>query len=253
MSDYSWNFAYLYYEPYRPWHTRMVRFCVEWTSEACMFCFPNESHENQAGELFHSNFVLSTYICTHNLWEDKGTNFPKTFPSLGKQNIQAITTVSWEEVWANQSPAERHCFLRHFFPLRTTFDASEEENWMVTSCNCFEGRGWNGSRDGLFFWLLYCHSDWRRELVFPQDVSSAGMNNFPERDLKILIEAAINEGVDGRIWAHHQGCDRNKGVRRSLIPEYCQEYDSEEWTPGEIKQTDDDCFKKKSKRRKFQF
>lgn len=94
MSDYSWNFAYLYYEPYRPWHTRMVRFCVEWTSEACMFCFPNECHENQAGELFHSNFVLSTYICTHNLWEDKGTNFPKTFPSLGKQNIQAIITVS---------------------------------------------------------------------------------------------------------------------------------------------------------------
>ena len=90
MSDYSWNFAYLYYEPYRPWHTRMVRFCVEWTSEACMFCFPNESHENQAGELFHSNFVLSTYICTHNLWEDKGTNFPKTFPSLGNKTSKLL-------------------------------------------------------------------------------------------------------------------------------------------------------------------
>ena len=35
--------------------------------------------------------------------------------------------------------------------------------------------------------------------MFPQDVSSVGMNNFPERDLKILIEAAINERVDGRI------------------------------------------------------
>ena len=70
---------------------------------------------------------------------------------------------------------------------------------MVTSCNRLEGRGWDSSRDGLFFRLLYCHSDWRRELVFPQDVSSAGMNNFPKRDLKILIEAAINEGVNGRI------------------------------------------------------
>ena len=56
-------------------------------------CFPNESHENQAGERFHSNFVLSMCICTHNLWKDKGTNFPKTFPSLGKQNIPAIRTV----------------------------------------------------------------------------------------------------------------------------------------------------------------
>ena len=33
------------------------------------------------------------------------------FPSLGKENTQAIRTVSWEEVWPNQSHAERHCFL----------------------------------------------------------------------------------------------------------------------------------------------
>lgn len=204
---------------------------------------------NLAKELFHSNFVLFVCIGTHNLWKDKRKNFPKTFPSLGKQNIQAnrsivFRTVSWwEEVWPTVS--RRSSGITSFATLSHYEQQSEEENWMVTSCNRFQGRGWDSSRDGLFLWLLYCHSDSRRVLVFPQDVSSAGMNNFPECDLKILIEAAIDERVDGRIWGHHQGCDRNKGVRWSLIPEYCQEYGGEEWTPGEIKQTDDDCFKKK--------
>ena len=51
------------------------------------FVFPIKVMWWYSRELFLSNFVLFTCICTHNLWKDKGSSSPGA--SIGKQNTQA--------------------------------------------------------------------------------------------------------------------------------------------------------------------
>ena len=79
-----------------------------------MFSLPNLSSFNATVDnYFHSNFILFTCTCTHNLWKDKRANSPETFIGKTQDTSQRglLPPVYSHHVIFARARACLHCFL----------------------------------------------------------------------------------------------------------------------------------------------